>query len=166
MQLFKLVAARSRRAALTFILILISGAALTACGGDAAPATPVTQPTAATSIDQPTSASAVATAGSPNPIQPKDSNSMQVELTEWAIKPANAGIPVGRTKISVVNNGQLAHNLVIKSGNAEIARTPTFTNAQSPQLLDVDLQPGSYIWLCDIPGHSEKGMNGQLNVSK
>ncbi len=146
---------------LTILLTLACAVSLAACGGDTAPPTQVAQPTSVTS--DPVNPSADTPV---NPIKDKASNSMNVELSEWAILPANVGLPVGPTRMTVINKGEFDHNLVIKNGDTEIARTPNFTKAESPKELVADLQPGNYIWLCDIPGHAEKGMTGTLNVTK
>ena len=150
-----------KQSGLRTLLILTCAVSLAACGGDNAPPTQVAQPT--TAISDPVNPIAETPV---NPIKPKPSNSMNVELSEWAIFPANNGIPVGAIRITVINKGEFSHNLVIKNGNTEMARTPNFTKAESPKVLEVDLQPGNYTWLCDIPGHAEQGMTGTLNVSK
>ena len=151
-----------KQGGLRSLLILACAVSLAACGGDTAPPTQqVAQPT--TAIADPINPVAETPV---NPIKPKDSNSMNVELSEWAILPANIGLPVGPIRMTVANKGEFSHNLVIKNGEAEIGRTPNFTKAESPQVLEVDLQPGNYTWLCDIPGHAEKGMTGTLNVTK
>ena len=147
-----------KRGSLGILLLLVGGVSLAACGGDTAPPTPVAQPTSATSNSaNPTPA---------NPIQPKDANQVQVQLQEWAIVPAGMGIPAGATSFMVLNNGEFAHNLVIKNGNTEVGRTPNFTKAESPKVLDLDMKAGAYTWLCDIPGHAEKGMKGTLTVGQ
>lgn len=150
-----------KQGGLSISLMLAFAVTLAACGGDTAPPTQVAQPT--TAISDPVNPVAETPI---NPIKPKDANSMNVELSEWAILPANVGLPAGQTRMTVTNKGEFGHNLVIKNGDAEIARTPNFTMAESPQVLEVDLQPGNYTWLCDIPGHAEKGMTGSLNVTK
>ncbi len=147
-----------KQGGLSTLLLLACGVSLVACGGDPAPPTQAAQPTAA--ISNPVNPTLV------NPIKPKDANHVQVELKEWAIVPAGMGIPPGATSFTVVNSGEFGHNLVIKNGNTEVGRTQTFTKAESPKELDVDLQPGAYTWLCDIPGHADKGMKGTLTVSQ
>lgn len=150
-----------KQGGLTILLMLACAVSLAACGGDTAPPTQVAQPT--TAVSDPVNPGAETPV---NPIKPKATNSMNVELSEWAVFPPNNGLPVGATRITVVNKGEFSHNLVIKNGNTEITRTPNFTKAESPKVLEVDLQPGNYTWLCDIPGHAEKGMTGTLNVAK
>jgi len=150
-----------KQGGLRMLLIFACAVPLAACGGDAAPPTQVAQPT--TAVSDPINPIAETPV---NPIKPKAANSMNVELSEWAILPANVGLPVGATRITVANKGEFGHNLVIKNGNTETARTPNFTKAESPKVLEVDLQPGNYTWLCDIPGHAEKGMTGTVNVTK
>ena len=148
-----------KQGGLSIILTVACAILLAACGGDTAPPTQVAQQTiAASDPNNPNLQTPV------NPIEPKGANSINVELSEWAVVPASIGLPSGATRIIVTNKGEFSHNLVIKSGNTEIGRTPNFTKAESPIELEVVLQPGSYTWLCDIPGHAEQGMTGTVNV--
>jgi plastocyanin len=151
----------AKQGGLGVLLVVAGGVSLVACG-DTAPPTPVAQPTtqATSAVSNPVNPTAV------NPIQPKDANQVQVQLQEWSIVPAGLGIPTGPTSFVVVNNGEFAHNLVIKNGNTEVARTPNFTKAESPKTLDLDMKPGAYTWLCDIPGHADQGMKGTLTVGQ
>ncbi len=161
MKFFNRTLGITKQGGLSVALILICAVSLAACGGDTAPPTQVAQPT--NIITDPINPSAETPV---NPIKPKASNSMNVELSEWAILPGKVGLPVGAVRITVINKGESSHNLVIKNGDTEIARTPNFTKAESPKEIEADLQPGNYTWLCDIPGHAEKGMTGTVNVTK
>jgi plastocyanin len=143
---------------LSALLLLACGVTLVACSADSGSPTPAAQPTAV--ISNPVNPTPV------NPIKPKDSNQVQVQLKEWAIVPAGMGIPTGATSFNVINNGEFAHNLVIKNGNTEVGRTPNFTKAESPKVLELDMKPGAYTWLCDIPSHAEQGMKGTLTVGQ
>ena len=147
-----------KQGSLGMLLLLVSGMSLAACGGEPAPPTQAIQPT--TAISNPVNPTPA------NPIQPKDANTVNVELKEWAIVPTGMGIPTGATSFTVINSGEFAHNLVIKNGNTEVGRTPNFTKAESPKVLDLDMKPGTYTWLCDIPGHAEQGMKGTLIVGQ
>ena len=158
MKFFNRTIGLGKQEGLRILLVLAGAVSLAACGGDSAPPTAVPQPTQA--ISNPVADTPV------SPIKPKNANHMQVEVSEWAIFPANVGLPVGATRITVANKGEFSHNLVIKNGGTEIGRTPNFTKAESPKELEVDLQEGSYTWLCDIPGHAEQGMTGTVNVTK
>ena len=150
-----------KQGGLSIILTVACAISLAACGGDTAPPTQVAQPTTVTSDPiNPVAETPI------SPIKPKDANTLGVVLSEWAILPANVSLPAGATRITVTNNGEFSHNLVIKNSNTEISRTPNFTKAENPQVLDIDFQPGSYTWLCDIPGHAEQGMTGIVNVFK
>ncbi|HUP28331.1 MAG TPA: plastocyanin/azurin family copper-binding protein [Chloroflexia bacterium] len=146
----------------SFVLgLVLGGLALgaTACGGETAPPTPIPQQTAASqsNIDANTPV---------NPVKPKASNQATIQLSEWTILPKGMGVAAGKLTLNVVNKGEFSHNLVIKNGNQEIGRTPNFESAESPKTIDLDLQPGTYTMLCDIPGHAEKGMTGTLSVTK
>jgi uncharacterized cupredoxin-like copper-binding protein len=85
----------------------------------------------------------------------------QVKLVDFAIDPKTLEVPAGKTKFIVTNDSNNVHNLVIESLDA---RTPNFTKADGPKNLEVELAAGTYRWLCDIPGHAERGMSGELTV--
>ena len=156
MKFFKLMLIPAKRAGVITLLSITALTGLAACGGDTPPPTQVAQPT------QPVSNPVADTPVSP--IQDKDANVINVQLKEWAIVPAGMGIPAGNTRIVATNIGEFAHNLVIKSGASEVQRTPNFTKDESPKEIVANLQAGQYTWLCDIPGHAEKGMTGTLTV--
>lgn len=109
----------------------------------------------ATNTPVPTS---VPTAGSG--AGPSDVKEHAVALNEWSINPSTLEVAAGKVKFTVTNDGQFDHNLVIEGKG----KTPDFTKGDGPQTLEVDLTPGTYKWLCDITGHAEKGMTGELTV--
>lgn len=87
-----------------------------------------------------------------------------VALTEWAVALKETEVPAGKVKFTVTNDGKFSHNYVIMEGTNEVGRTSDFKNDAGPQILEVDLKPGSYKVLCDITGHPEKGMVNTLIV--
>lgn len=87
---------------------------------------------------------------------------VQSTLKEWSVELSEPELQAGNVAIAVTNGGKFTHNLVIRDADGELARTPNFKEGQ--QTLEVDLKPGTYTFLCDIPGHPEKGMTREVTV--
>ncbi|MEK7863680.1 MAG: cupredoxin domain-containing protein [Chloroflexota bacterium] len=82
-----------------------------------------------------------------------------VSLKEWAIEPKEIRATGGAVTIRVKNVGNLEHDFVIV-GAGKIDSLL----ASETKTLQVQLAPGTYKVLCDLPGHSEAGMTGTLVV--
>jgi plastocyanin len=72
-------------------------------------------------------------------------------------------VPAGLVRIAYVDDGQLAHTLVIDG-------VPTFKRLEVRSKGDrvigaTDFKPGTYIFYCDVPGHRQAGMQGTLTVT-
>lgn len=76
-----------------------------------------------------------------------------VTEAEWAITVPNP-VPSGRVTFSVKNNGAVEHNFVIQEANV---RVEGIQPGQTKTVI-VNLRPGTYNIVCDIPGHAEAGM--------
>ncbi len=146
------------------LLLIIMSTALAACGTTAATSTstPTTQapPAAVENTAVPNSDNSTA----PPSAATKAANQVGVTLSEWAITPNNLAIPSGKVEFMVSNTGKFGHNLSISKDGTEIGKTSTFTSGEGTQTLAVDLQPGTYEILCNVPGHADKGMKGTLTV--
>jgi uncharacterized cupredoxin-like copper-binding protein len=60
----------------------------------------------------------------------------------------------------VTNNGGIPHNLRINN-----KQTPNIDPGSTATLKVTFTKPGSYPYLCTIPGHAEAGMKGVLKVT-
>ena len=136
--------------------IALSGAGLIAGCGSGAKATKRTATPAATSA-----------------------KGLTVAATEFAFAPTTLHAKAGRVTISLDNGGKIPHELVLlKPGVAadrlkvtkgrvseattqgEISETKTGVSASHT----FDLKPGTYVYVCNIPGHYADGMRGTLTV--
>jgi manganese oxidase len=84
-----------------------------------------------------------------------------VTLTEFGISPAQLNIPVEGAKITIVNNGNMAHNFGIPElglVSEDIAPSQSSTHEVRPK------KPGTFDMLCTIPGHADSGMKGSVTV--
>jgi plastocyanin len=84
-----------------------------------------------------------------------------VSMVEFGYDPDPIVLPSGETKLDVVNDGQVAHDLVIgELGKGTIELAPG-----ERQVLDLSGQPaGTYRVVCDLPGHIEAGMVSEITI--
>jgi plastocyanin len=68
----------------------------------------------------------------------------------------------GKVTIDFDNPATLEHNVAIEQGGKQLAISDTI--AQGKTSVTADLAPGSYTFLCTVPGHAEAGMEGALTV--
>jgi plastocyanin len=68
----------------------------------------------------------------------------------------------GKVTIDFNNPSALEHNVAIEQNGEEIAVSETL--AEGKTSVSADLAPGTYTYLCTIPGHAEAGMEGTLVV--
>ena len=150
-----------------FVALLALGVALAvaACGdddGDEAPAvgeTPINAvgetPAAATTVD--------------------------VELIEFAVNPARDTADAGPVNFNVSNNGTEVHtfraiktdlapdalpkaNALVDEAQLDVvASIPEFAAGPTRQV-SVDLEAGSYVLICNVPGHYDLGMRVAFTV--
>jgi plastocyanin len=68
----------------------------------------------------------------------------------------------GKVTIDFDNPAPLEHNVAIEKGGEVIAQSETL--AEGKTTVSAELPPGTYTFLCTIPGHAEAGMEGTLTV--
>jgi plastocyanin len=68
----------------------------------------------------------------------------------------------GKVTIDFDNPAALEHNVAIDQDGKEIATSETI--AEGKTSVSTDLAPGTYTFLCTVPGHAEAGMEGTLTV--
>ncbi len=112
---------------------------------------------------------------------PAAATTVDVGLEEFAVNPAQDAAGAGALTFSVSNDGTIDHNFrVIKTdlapdalptANAQadesqldvVASSPEF-NAGETQEVSIDLEPGSYVLICNVPGHYDLGMRAAFTV--
>lgn len=72
---------------------------------------------------------------------------------------APSSLPAGEAVIAIQNNGGSPHNVVIDELDVKV-------EAQGGQSASdtYELEPGTYTYYCDVPGHRSAGMEGQITV--
>ncbi|HXS32607.1 MAG TPA: plastocyanin/azurin family copper-binding protein [Solirubrobacterales bacterium] len=68
----------------------------------------------------------------------------------------------GKVTIDFDNPATLEHNVAIDRDGKEIATSETISKGKTS--VSADLAPGTYTFLCTVPGHAEAGMEGTLVV--
>lgn len=143
------------------IAVLVAGCGSSDKSGSSADATTTTPASAST-------AAVAATGGK-----------ITVDTTEYAFAPKTITAKAGKLKVTLVNKGKIPHELVVlKSAAAADALKVTGgrvsektsvgevseTNAGVAKSAKLDLKPGTYVYVCNIPGHYADGMYGTLTV--
>ena len=92
----------------------------------------------------------------------------------------------GKVDLTIVNNGTVQHELLIFKSNRDPAAYPTDPagdikeegagvdllsdgeniDPSGSQVRAVDLTPGTYLFVCNIPGHFKNGMFSVVTVTK
>jgi plastocyanin len=68
----------------------------------------------------------------------------------------------GKVTIDFDNPAALEHNVAIEQNGKQIAISETLAKGKTS--VSANLAPGTYTYLCTIPGHAEAGMEGILTV--
>lgn len=68
----------------------------------------------------------------------------------------------GKVTIDFDNPAALEHNVAIEREGKQLATSETITEGKTS--VTADLAPGTYTFLCTVPGHAEAGMEGTLTV--
>jgi plastocyanin len=68
----------------------------------------------------------------------------------------------GKVTIDFANPAAIEHDVAIEEDGDEIAKSALITEGKTS--VSADLEPGTYTFLCTVPGHAEAGMEGTLTV--
>jgi len=68
----------------------------------------------------------------------------------------------GKVTIDFDNPAALEHNVAIEQNGKVLAESETLAKGETS--VSAELAPGTYAYLCTIPGHAEAGMEGTLVV--
>lgn len=85
-----------------------------------------------------------------------------VTATEFKFDPATITVAPGQTvNLTINNKGSIEHTWVLKAANVKITVQPGKSETKT---FTAPTTPGTYPIDCDIAGHKEAGMVGQLIV--
>lgn len=86
---------------------------------------------------------------------------VKVKMTDYAFSLSKLRVPRGPVVFQVVNSGEVVHDFRIAG-----KKTPIFTTGQSGLLRVTFSRPGTYSFVCTVPGHIAAGMTGVLKVTR
>jgi uncharacterized cupredoxin-like copper-binding protein len=111
-----------------------------------------------------------------------------VALNQWSITPQASQIPAGPVTFKVMNDGMMAHEFVVMRTDTSAAdfHIGSFEGEQSRvnedtvgtnvgetgdmaaganKTITIDLKPGHYVFMCNLPGHYALGMHTDFTVT-
>lgn len=101
-------------------------------------------------------------AGDADAVSP-DAQTLEVVATEFGFEPTTLTAPAGvRVNFRLVNQGRALHDLTVPELGFVLAAEPGETVAGST----VAPSPGTYEFICSVPGHEAAGMRGRLVVTE
>jgi uncharacterized cupredoxin-like copper-binding protein len=164
-----------------FALYLVAVVGLAACSSGTTPPTWTYTPIAAPSSAPVTSpvASSITSAA------PSEAAANTITLSEWKVDVASMP-KAGKTTFKISNAGTIPHELLIFKSDLAASAYPTdpagdiIEDGAGVALLSdgdnidpagsqdrtVDLTPGTYLFVCNIPGHFKDGMFTVVTVTK
>jgi plastocyanin len=91
-----------------------------------------------------------------------DASADQIDVTtkEMRFSPSTLRVDEGRHTFTVRNSGNLTHTFSLNALGREVTVRPDKTRTMS-----IDLEPGTYRYVCRILDHEGLGMHGVLRVS-
>ena len=87
---------------------------------------------------------------------------LAADPTALAFDKTELNAKAGEVKIDFDNPAAIEHNVVIEQDGEELAGFEPIV--ESEEELTAELAPGSYTFICSVPGHAEAGMEGTLKV--
>jgi plastocyanin len=89
---------------------------------------------------------------------------VRVVAKEYSFDPSTIVMPgPGTLRLTLENEGSLAHNLKLTRDGREVGGTPSFPGGES-RSARVRVERGSYELVCTVGDHAELGMKGTLRV--
>jgi plastocyanin len=104
----------------------------------------------------------------PSEPQPTESRTVATTLklaadpTQIAFDTTELTAKSGKVTIDFDNPSALEHDVAIEQDGKQIAISETIAKGKTS--VSADLEPGTYTYLCTVPGHAEAGMEGTLTI--
>jgi plastocyanin len=155
-----------KKSAAVLVALVIASLGLVACGGsddssDSSAEATITEEkgqSGATTEAESGGGAEGGTAGSASSVQFE-----AVSGADLAYKEKSATAKSGSVTIDFTNPQSIPHNVYIEDEAGEdVAETETISEGSTSA--KAELEPGTYTFFCDIPGHREAGMEGTLTV--
>jgi len=114
-----------------------------------------------------------------------DEGTVAVTLVDFSVTPDPDSAPAGETTFDVTNDAEQVHEFVVFQTDLAADQLPTDENGDvdeagegvalvdeiedieggSTQSLTVNLEAGSYVLICNLPGHYQQGMHASFTAS-
>lgn len=155
---------RARAIAVVSLCIATGGTVFSGCGDDSNDSASTTTPTT----------------------QQSGGSALEIRMDDYSFAPKDATATTGRVKITAPNDGKVVHELVLLKTNrdpgsfevsggevdekaleesgAEIPGEIADVPPGKSKSMTVDLTPGKYAMICNLPGHYQRGMYGSLTA--
>jgi plastocyanin len=89
---------------------------------------------------------------------------LSVVAKEYSFDPSTIVVSgPGTLRVTLRNEGSLAHNLKLMRDGREVGGTPSFPSGES-RTAQLRLESGEYEYVCTVGDHAELGMKGTLKV--
>jgi plastocyanin len=87
---------------------------------------------------------------------------LAADPTQLAFDKTSLTSKPGKVTIDFDNPSAIPHDVAIVENGTEVAVSKLIAEGKSS--VSADLAPGTYTFLCNVPGHAEAGMEGTLTV--
>lgn len=91
-----------------------------------------------------------------------EASSLNFTAEDIAFAETSAQADAGQIDVSLVNEGAIEHSWLVEDHESDL-RLYVEKNGDTDDG-SITLEPGEYVYYCDIPGHREAGMEGTLTV--
>jgi plastocyanin len=98
----------------------------------------------------------------PQTVGPGGTLQLAADPSEIAFDKTSLTSKPGKVTIDFTNPAPIEHDVAIEKDGKVIAKSELIT--QSKTSVSAELAPGTYAFLCTVPGHAEAGMEGVLTV--
>ncbi len=143
----------------TALAVATLTAALSSCSGDAG-SPPAGGGTSA--AEQPQASASSPAAGADQSSQP--ASTLTATEVDFAIELSETELTAGSYTVEVSNEGAGSHDLVIEDADGtEVAASEVMPPGRSGTV-EVDLEPGEYVFYCSVGNHRSMGMELTVTV--
>ena len=93
------------------------------------------------------------------------SGAVSVVAKEYSFDPSTIVVDgSGTLRLTLGNQGSLAHNLKLTRDGEEVGGTPSFPGGEE-RSARLRVESGEYEYVCTVGDHADRGMKGQLRVN-
>ncbi len=125
------------------ILVIILVAISVTCGGSGDSSAPISESQSGNNLNE---------------------GDITVEAQEFSFSLSASEAKAGEIIFVVQNNGTMVHDFSIRGNGVE--ETTSKIEPGESATLTVELEPGTYTYICTIPGHEQLGMRGTFTVTQ